>query len=120
MLSFRRLGEAGVGLLLGAVATRLGSTAAIEPAAPDAAPITPPASSAHEGEPMREHADDVVDYELRAVLDMPQHTVHGEGTIVWRNKSKAAVRELWVHLYMNGFKNQRTAFLRAPVGGGRG
>jgi hypothetical protein len=69
---------------------------------------------------LREHADDVADYTLRASLDPSQHAVHGEGTIVWRNRSNASVRELWFHLYLNAFKNERTVFLRAPVGSGRG
>src|SRR5260370_26011069 len=102
MLSLRRLGEAGVGLLPGVAAPRLDSPPTVARVADETTPAAPSASSAHEDEPMREHADDVVDYELRAVLDPSQHVVHGEGTIVWRNKSKAAVSELWVHLYMNG------------------
>jgi hypothetical protein len=63
------------------------------------------------------HADDVVDYTLRATLDAEAHTVHGEGTITWRNTSVKSVRELWVHLYLNAFKNERSAFFRERVGG---
>jgi hypothetical protein len=69
---------------------------------------------------LRAHADDITDYTLRASLDPAQHTVHGEGTIQFRNTSTAAVREVWVHLYLNAFKNERSAFLREPVGGFRG
>jgi len=64
-----------------------------------------------------EHADDVVDYTLRATLDPVTHMVHGEGTIVWRNTSLAPVRELWLHLYLNAFKNEQSTFLRERVGG---
>ncbi len=63
------------------------------------------------------HADDVADYTLRATLDPVAHSVHGEGTITWRNTSTAPVRELWLHLYLNAFKNDRSAFLRERVGG---
>ena len=63
------------------------------------------------------HADDVVDYVLRATLDPATHVVHGEGTIVWRNKSKSPVSELWFHLYLNAFKNERSTFLRERIGG---
>ena len=63
------------------------------------------------------HAIDVADYTLRATLDPVGHVVHGEGTIVWRNASTQPVRELWVHLYMNAFKNEHSAFLREHVGG---
>jgi hypothetical protein len=66
------------------------------------------------------HAEDVVDYTLRARLDPIAHTIHGEGTIRWRNTTTAPVRELWVHLYLNAFKNERSAFLREPIGGFRG
>jgi hypothetical protein len=63
------------------------------------------------------HAEDVVDYTLRASLDPPAHAVHGEGTITWRNTSTTPVRELWLHLYLNAFKNERSAFFRERVGG---
>ena len=70
--------------------------------------------------PLRAHADDVVDYTLRARLDPLAHTVHGEGTIVFRNHSTAPVHELWLHLYLNAFKNERSTFLREPAAGFRG
>ena len=63
------------------------------------------------------HAEDVVDYTLRATLDPAGHTIHGEGTITWRNKSAIPVRALWMHLYLNAFKNDQSAFLRERVGG---
>jgi hypothetical protein len=66
---------------------------------------------------MPQHAADVADYTLRATLDPALHTIHGEGTIVWRNTSSQPVRELWVHLYLNAFKNERSAFFRERVGG---
>jgi hypothetical protein len=66
---------------------------------------------------LRPHAIDVADYTLRATLDPTAHTVHGEGTIVWRNASVVAVSELWLHLYLNAFKNERSAFFRERVGG---
>jgi hypothetical protein len=78
----------------------------------------PPAAA--RAEELRNHADDVVDYTFRAKLDPVAHTVHGEGTIQWRNASSAPVRELWMHLYLNAFKNERSTYLREPVGGFRG
>ncbi len=63
------------------------------------------------------HAEDIADYTLRTALDPESHTVHGEGTITWRNASKLPVTELWLHLYLNAFKNDRSAFLRERVGG---
>ncbi len=66
---------------------------------------------------MRSHAEDVADYTLLATLDPAGHTVHGEGTIAWRNTSRTPVSELWLHLYLNAFKNERSAFFRERVGG---
>ncbi|HEX7604528.1 MAG TPA: hypothetical protein VF316_23080, partial [Polyangiaceae bacterium] len=67
-----------------------------------------------------EHAEDVADYTMTATLDPVAHTVHGEGTIHWRNTSSAPVKELWLHLYLNAFKNEGSVFLREPVGRSRG
>jgi hypothetical protein len=95
-------------LLLGvsSLAALACETAPLEPVAP-----------ADSNEALADHADDVTDYTLRARLDPTAHTVHGEGTILWRNTSRRAVGEMWVHLYLNAFKNERSAFLRERVGG---
>lgn len=71
-------------------------------------------------EPMLEHADPVASYTMTATLDPVAHTLHGKGTIVWKNASSAPVSELWFHLYLNAFKNQSSVFMRAPIGGFRG
>jgi hypothetical protein len=85
-----------------------------------AARATEPTEAFFGDQPIAEHADDVVDYTLRAKLDPVSHSVHGEGTIRWRNASSMPVRELWLHLYLNAFKNERSTYLREPVGGFRG
>lgn len=82
-------------------------------------PATTP-SVAPQDVPMLERADDVASYTLRAKLDPTVHTVHGEGTITWKNASARPVSELWMHLYLNGFKNQSSVFMRAAIGGFRG
>jgi len=66
------------------------------------------------------HAEDVVDYTMHAELDTTAHLVHGKGSIVWRNTSRAPVHELWVHLYLNAMKNEDSLFLSEPVGRFRG
>jgi hypothetical protein len=83
----------------------------------DVAGAPSPLPAAPDGEPLPARAEDVVDYTLRARLDPKAHTIHGEGTIVWRNTSAVPVRELWLHLYMNAFKNTSSAFLSERVGG---
>lgn len=94
-------------LLLGADGPRAfaGSQAATNPAA---------------DVPVAAHAERVVSYTLHATLDPRAHTVVGEGTIGWTNTSTKEVRELWMHLYLNAFKNQSSVFMRAPIGGFRG
>ena len=69
---------------------------------------------------MTGHPEAVAGYTLRASLDPAKHTLHGEGHITWKNASRAPVRELWVHLYLNGFKNDKTLFARVPLDGFRG
>jgi hypothetical protein len=81
---------------------------------------TPTVQSAWMNTRLLEHATPIADYTLRAKLDPVAHTVHGEGTITWRNRSTAGIDELWIHLYLNAFKNQSSVFLREPVGGFRG
>ena len=66
------------------------------------------------------HAEDVVDYTMTAELDPGAHTVHGEGKIFWRNTSSQPVHEVWLHLYLNAFKNEQSTFMREPTFGGRG
>lgn len=60
---------------------------------------------------IREHATPVADYTMRVSLDPKIHVVHGTGTIQWTNRSQASVRELYVHLYLNAFKNTSSLFM---------
>ncbi|WP_437638830.1 M1 family metallopeptidase [Sorangium sp. So ce854] len=126
--------QVAVGLLLALLAARTGaslvSTIAFGAPAPPPAPAgaadgarpapAPALAAASPDAALAARADPIASYTLRATLDPAQHTMRGEGTLVWRNASRAPQRELFVHLYLNGFKSPRTAFLRAPVGGFRG
>jgi hypothetical protein len=67
-----------------------------------------------------EHATPIADYTLRASLDPAAHAVHGVGTITWRNGSSLTVHELWVHLYLNAFKDEKSVWQRESVLDGRG
>lgn len=87
------------------------------PAGPFPSPtVTLPGGIAFDEAGMLEHPVDVADYTLTAKLDPSAHTVHGEGTIRFKNTSRAPVKEVWLHLYLNAFKNQKSVFLREPVG----
>jgi hypothetical protein len=71
-----------------------------------------------EGMPVR--SERVVGYTMEAELRPGTHSVRGSGTIVWRNTARVATDRLFVHLYLNAFKDGRTVFWRAPVGDFRG
>jgi hypothetical protein len=93
---------------------------ALAPASPSRALENAPAPIANAADLPMNHADDVVDYTIRAELDAAAHIVHGHETIVWRNVSHAPVHEVWLHLYLNAFKNEDSLFLSEPVGRFRG
>ena len=95
-------------------------TASPQDAAPDEGRTPDPGAMWDSDASLAPHAEEVVRYTMRASLDPAAHTIHGEGTLVWRNTSSQPVSEIWLHLYLNAFKNQRSAFLREPAAGGRG
>ncbi|MBI2391947.1 MAG: M1 family metallopeptidase [Deltaproteobacteria bacterium] len=102
----------GIGLIMGARALR---PAQVVPARPPS--VEPPLG----GWPrIAEHADGVVRYTLQAKLDPASHEIDGHGTITLKNSSSIALNDLRLHLYLNAFKNDRTVFRRARVGGFRG
>ena len=64
-------------------------------------------------------ATPVASYEITAKLDTNLHRVAGHERIHFVNRSSAPLTELWFHLYLNAFKNDKTLFLRSPFGAGR-
>ena len=130
----RRLLEIAVGLGIAWAAARATQPSPSTPAPPPSADplaatppsiaraaIPAPVGPAYDDDAaMTGHPEAVAGYTLRASLDPAKHTLHGEGRIVWKNASRAPVSELWVHLYMNGFKNDKTLFQRVPIDGFRG
>lgn len=67
-----------------------------------------------------EHPENIANYTMNVAVDPVTHSLHGTGTIQWKNSSAKETSELWVHLYLNAFKNQRSFFLREPIGQFRG
>jgi len=61
----------------------------------------------------------VASYTLSARLDAAAHKVSASGTIELYNYTQVPLREIYLHLYMNAFKNDRSLFLRSPFGAGR-
>lgn len=58
----------------------------------------------------------VVDYDLSARLTPADATVTAHGRLKWTNTSSAAVADLWWHLYLNAFSNDRSTFIRESGG----
>jgi hypothetical protein len=61
----------------------------------------------------------VASYTLAARLDENEHRVSAKGQVTWTNTSSVATSELYFHLYLNAFRNDRTRFLRSPFTGSR-
>ena len=123
-------GLAALGLsaaLLSAVLPLLPTARAAETGTSSAPPQTPkdPAAATGFGRTydsdaaLLPRAEPTTSYTLEAKLDAERHVIKGRGQIVWQNRAEVPVSELWLHLYLNAFKNDRTLFLRSPFGAGR-
>ncbi len=62
------------------------------------------------------HYQPIASYRIEARLDPVGKTVEGEQTLVWLNTSRNSTSELWFHLYLNAFKNDRSTFAREQGG----
>ncbi|MET0792405.1 MAG: M1 family peptidase, partial [Polyangiaceae bacterium] len=65
------------------------------------------------------NVEKVASYAIDAKFDAELHRIKGRETIRFLNASPAPLAELWFHLYLNAFKNDKTLFLRSPFGAGR-
>lgn len=70
-------------------------------------------------EPVLQQPEEIASYTLFATLDSVQHRVTAHGSMRLRNSSAVPLTELYLHLYMNAFKNDESLFLRSPFGAGR-
>jgi hypothetical protein len=59
-------------------------------------------------------------YRIDARLDVATHQLTATQTLTWTNPGGSAVSELPFHLYLNGFKNETTLFMRSSRGEHRG
>lgn len=50
-------------------------------------------------------SDRVVTYRINAELDAVKHAIAANEHMTWRNRSDREVRQVFFHLYLNGFKN---------------
>lgn len=70
-------------------------------------------------EPALTRPERVASYTLQARLDSAEHRVSARGTIQLVNFTSVPLHELYLHLYMNAFKNDESLFLRSRFGAGR-
>lgn len=111
-------GVAGASLAVITVLLAWTALPAMEPAVqPETAPerVAQPSPATGETWPK-----DVASYTLRASLDPDAHEIRADGVIEWVNASNEPQRELYVHLYLNAFKNEHTVMLRRQAAGFRG
>ena len=67
-------------------------------------------------DPLPSSAPRVVDYTIDVQLDPAQKTLAGKERITWTNPSNDQVSDLWFHLYLNAFRNNRSTFFRSRAG----
>jgi hypothetical protein len=71
-------------------------------------------------DPLPERSDRVVSYDISVRLNPTTKQLEGRETVTWRNPSSEAVPDLWLHLYLNAFKNTASTFVRESGGPLRG
>ena len=71
-------------------------------------------------DPLPARAARVVDYTIDVRLDAVQKTLAGTERVTWTNPSGDQVADLWFHLYLNAFRNNRSTFFRESGGRLRG
>ena len=50
-------------------------------------------------------------YKIDARLDAKTRQIKATGTLTWKNPAPVPVGEVWLHLYLNAFKDKRSAFM---------
>jgi hypothetical protein len=79
--------------------------------------LAPPAASADK---LPERSQRVVSYDISVRLNPSTKQLEGRETVTWRNPSTDTVSDLWLHLYLNAFKNTSSTFIRESGGQLRG
>ncbi len=96
---------------------------ACEPAAPVGGPAVAEPTQALRSAALRGEVPQqakIADYVINARLDAELHQVSGTVRISWRNTSRRAVDSVPLHLYMNGFRAEDTAWMSEARGNHRG
>ncbi len=107
-----------IGVVFSALSLLLLRALLLSPGTPKTQNTQPPKADAS-FPAIAESAVKTASYEIEAKFDGDQHRITGRETIHFVNRSSAVLNELWFHLYLNAFKNDKTLFLRSPFGAGR-
>jgi hypothetical protein len=113
-----QLAQGVFGVVLGALAVAVVAHCELASSPASAEPSPSPAARGDRASPP--WPEDVASYTLDVTLDVDTHELEGRGHVTWKNTSVAPQSVLWVHLYLNAFKNDRSATLRQAVSGFRG
>jgi hypothetical protein len=62
----------------------------------------------------------IANYDIGVRYEPSEHTLDGHETLSWHNASADIIHNLEMHLYLNGFRNDRSTFLRESGVGNRG
>ncbi len=54
----------------------------------------------------------VADYRMDVRLDSASKTIRGKQTITWRNRTAHPAHNLYLHLYLNAFRDRHSSFVR--------
>ncbi len=78
------------------------------------------APRAAQADTLPERSERVVSYDITVRLNPTTKQLEGRETVTWRNPSAEPVSDLWLHLYLNAFKNTASTFVRESGGQLRG
>jgi len=54
----------------------------------------------------------IANYHIRVTLDAKDRILVGREMVLWHNKTNETAQDLRFHLYLNGFRNNRSTFMK--------
>ena len=58
----------------------------------------------------------IANYKIDVTLDTEKKMLYGSELLTWKNDSNDEINELQFHLYLNGFKNESSTFMKESKG----
>ena len=68
------------------------------------------AAASATADPLPERSPRLVSHEIDVRLDFSAKTLRATQAITWRNRTKDTVRDVWLHLYWNAFRDDESTF----------